>query len=231
QYVSTLLKLHSSNRLDNLRSILKKFISQKESEIETICNKNYQEFVSSVEHLSSVRTEARKVKEDHSDLFKKWNENAGEIYETKKEIYSSQKVQTNLNETVANLKNCLTALKCMQKAQMEMGKGKFYQALKTMDDLQMNKLKEISSFKIAQKLEADIPRMRNEIKKIVLDQVKDWMTSVREKSKIVGELALELTKARKNKLETLSPRLRGKLSHAKNATLELIVHEEIDCML
>ena len=84
--------------------------------------------------------------------------------------------------------------------------------------------------------------MTESIKQLVLTEMKNWLSKVRDDSRVIGELCMGITKAKQEKIRVMKESLMEKAdtetnyktreiySNATVATLELIVNEEFESM-
>lgn len=74
-----------------------------------------------------------------------------------------------------------------------------------------------------------IPTMREQVRTAVTREMREWLFEVREKGRLVGQLALEGMEARQRRWKVKSGK-DAMLSLAKvNSPIELVVNERIEC--
>jgi DNA gyrase/topoisomerase IV subunit B len=134
-----------------------------------------------------------------------------------------------MSSAVEVLNSSVKMLKLLRKAQVEIESRRFYHALRTIDEIQLNHLRSVQDFNFAQVIKVKLPEMKIKIKNLVLGEMKDWLSRVREDSKSVGELAVKLANARKERLKSKTEEMQRKSSYAISSVLELLVIEELEC--
>lgn len=73
--------------------------------------------------------------------------------------------------------------------------------------------------------------MREQVRAAVTREMKEWLFEVREKGRLVGQVALDAMEARQKRWKIKSSK-DGILSLAKvNSPIELVVNERIECEL
>jgi hypothetical protein len=74
-----------------------------------------------------------------------------------------------------------------------------------------------------------IPTMREQVRTAVTREMREWLYEVREKGRLVGQLALEGMEARQRRWKVKSGK-DAMLSLAKvNSPIELVVNERMEC--
>lgn len=104
------------------------------------------------------------------------------MHETQKMLFTTQK-------TVTAISDCLQALHTAQQATLEILDQNFGQALRLMDQLQTSLLPRIDQFPFAAKLHKYIPSQLSTVRSFALEELKLWLSQVREQSPLIGELA------------------------------------------
>ena len=134
-----------------------------------------------------------------------------------------------MSAAIESLNYCVKLLKMVKKAKTEISEKRYYRALRTIDEIQGNQLRNAQDFKFAQSIKDRLPIMKQDVKRLVLKEMKDWLSKVREDSKVVGSLAIQLGVARQDRLRNKAEELQRKSSYATNSVLELLVNEELEC--
>lgn len=118
------------------------------------------------------------------------------MHETQKMLFITQK-------TVAAISNCLQALHIAQQATLEIMDQNFGQALRLIDQLQTSLLPRIDQFPFAVKLHQYIPSQLSTVRSFALEELKLWLSQVREQSPVIGALAFSRAQKRIEKWRQL----------------------------
>ncbi|KAJ3381701.1 hypothetical protein HDU84_004900 [Entophlyctis sp. JEL0112] len=169
---------------------LKEFIAKKQDEIEKMCNFHYQEFVQSVEQLLKVRLETTDLKAKIINLNSEMQEAGSKIVETKKEIIDYRRILLNIEIAIESVQTCLVVLDVASKINSHVEKGKYYPALRLLDDMQANQLPKIIQYDFSKEMEQFVPTQRENIRKAIVKDLYDWLAIVNEKTRLVGKAAL-----------------------------------------
>ncbi|KAJ3058448.1 hypothetical protein HDU98_005445, partial [Podochytrium sp. JEL0797] len=201
---------------------LAQFIAKKEDEIEKMCNFHYQEFVQSVEQLLKVRLGTAHLKTKIMTLNSELQEAGMTIIEKKKEIIDHRKILLNVELAMECVQTCLVVLDVANKINTQIEKGKHYSALRMLDDLQMTHLPRISEYAFAKEMAHFIPTQRENIREAVLIEIRQWLGTVNEKTRVVGKAALSIGEKREIK------RVENIITHGHSISLDFIANEEMD---
>ncbi|SCZ91409.1 BZ3500_MvSof-1268-A1-R1_Chr1-2g01390 [Microbotryum saponariae] len=246
------LQIHRSRQQDAYLKALKVFVAEKESEIEAVCAKNYQNFVGSVSALLRVRQGTISLKHRVVELNEEVQKSGGGLAvkvcrcilksrhggmvahssltttstaAQKKSLLEARRVGQNIDEAIDTLQACLRVLDMANKVQSLIENEKFFSALRQIEDLQSTQLKPVLQYPFASQMLAGIPTSRNVIRESVTRSLKAWMYEAREASRAVGKGALNAMEARGRKWNARK-RKEPSLGLAKiNGPIELSVSE------
>lgn len=220
------------NRTSQLLQSLSRFASAKEAEIETICNTNHQEFVSSVNQLLSIREGTVSLTAEILDLNQSIQASTERLAEQKKALVESRSHRQNIDETSHAIQDCLEVLRLANQVHDLLAKKNHYAALRALEELQNVHLKGVTQYKIADMIQRSVPATQRAIAEAVLSDLNTWLYRIREMSQFLGEIALYHTECRKTRQKERAEKL-PYLEHFKlNSAIELVSdeHEEYDLL-
>ncbi|KAM0750440.1 exocyst complex subunit Sec15-like protein [Meredithblackwellia eburnea MCA 4105] len=191
-----LLNIHRSRQQDAYLNELKRFVLQKEEEIEAVCTRNYQDFVGSVSALLRVRQGTVSLKHRVVELNEDVQKSGSTVADRKKALLDARRVGQNIDEAIDTLQACLRVLDMASRVTGLIEGGKFFSALRQLEDLQSTHLKPVLHYPFASLMLSSIPSSRNSIRESVTRSLKAWMYEAREASQAVGRGALEAMEAR-----------------------------------
>ncbi|KAG0135279.1 exocyst complex subunit Sec15-like-domain-containing protein [Tuber indicum] len=204
---------------------LDRFSSDRESEIERLCNNNHQDFVSSVNQLLNVRKGTVDLTEEILKLNQSIQKSTDKLVEQKKALVDSRDVRQNIDEATQALRLCLEVLGLANRVGDLLKQKKHYAALRTLDELQNVHLKEVMQYDVADMIQKSVPAMQGMVKEAVMTDLNSWLYRIRESSVLLGQVAFDQTELRrrrqKERIEK-SPYLR---SFKLNSAIELVLDE------
>jgi hypothetical protein len=228
QLVPVMKDVRYSDRAVQLVQALNQFSSERETEIERICNANHQEFVSSVNSLLKVREGTVSMTTQILELNESIQSSIEKLGEQKKALVDSRAVRQNLDEATSVLNACLDVLRLANQVHDLLTKKNHYAALRALDELQTIHLKEVSRYKIAEMIEKSVPATQKLIGEAVMADLNTWLYRIRESSQFLGEVAFWYTEKRRERNEARSeadPRFR---KFRLNSAMELVADETDD---
>ncbi|BEI79982.1 hypothetical protein CcaverHIS002_0105110 [Cutaneotrichosporon cavernicola] len=154
---------------------LDRFVGEKEKEIEKICENNYEDFVSSVLALSSVRQGTGQLRKRIGELDVQMGD-VGRGLGEKRTLLEQKKVARNMDDAIETLQTCLRLLDLVHRM---------------IEDLSHLPPPAISNTPFYLHLVSSLPSLRLSIKDAVTASAKSWLFDIRESSALVGKLALE----------------------------------------
>lgn len=172
------------------------YSSNREAEIERICNTNHQGFVSSVNQLLHVRDGTVSLTSEILLLSQSIQSSTEKLAEQKKALVDSRGVRQNIDEATQALRDCLEVLRLANQVHDLLGKKSHYAALRALDELQNVHLKEITQYKIAEMIQKSVPATKKLIAEAVMTDLNTWLFRIRETSQFLGEVAFYHTEQR-----------------------------------
>jgi len=125
QLAPIIKQIHATRQQDAFLRTLKGLEESKESEIQTICSDNYQDFVSSVSTLLKVRSSTDSLRNRITSLDDSVNQAGKALAEKKKALLRAKTTATNLDEAI-DLVNRIGELIRQQKYYSALRVGKRY---------------------------------------------------------------------------------------------------------
>ncbi|KAI4346424.1 hypothetical protein L6164_007320 [Bauhinia variegata] len=169
---------------------LNHIVNKKEAEIEELCNTNYEEFIRAVDELRGVLVDAEELKSElQSDNFKLQQVGSSLLVKLE-ELLESYSIKKNVIEAIKMSKKCIEVLELCVKCNSHISEGQFYSALKTVELLEKNDLKNIPARRLKKVIEKTIPVIKLHIEKKVCSHVNEWMVHARSSAKTIGQTAI-----------------------------------------
>ncbi|CAM0140229.1 unnamed protein product [Umbelopsis sp. WA50703] len=221
-------QISETNKQEAFLDQLDGFIRKKDGEIERMCNANYQEFVHSVDQLLKVRQGSLQLKRNIANLNTALRKTGTEVADKKQELLEVRKVQYNLEKTMDSIQDSLIVLELAESVRLKIENGKYYAALKILDRLQTQHLRNVSQYSFAKYLEESIPVMQDMIKDSVNAQLKEWLYKLRGTSRKIGMLAMKYMQERQDRWRQRTaenPKLKSLQHHNVNSAIEMAVNE------
>ncbi|KAG6812987.1 hypothetical protein H0H92_014918 [Tricholoma furcatifolium] len=171
-------------------------IASKDAEIEKICRDNYQDFISSVSTLFTVKSYTDKMKENIQSLDASVSQLGRGLVDKKRSLLQSKKTAANLDEAIDTLQACLRVLDVVNRVGEMIKEGKYWSALRSLEDIQTMPPTSLSHTPFFQYLLSSLPSLRAQIKDAVTASMKQWLLEIRNVSTEVGRLANEAMETR-----------------------------------
>ncbi|KAF9453043.1 exocyst complex component, sec15 subunit [Macrolepiota fuliginosa MF-IS2] len=189
-------QIHSNRQQEAYLRTIQGLIESKDAEIEKICVDNYQDFISSVSTLFTVKSYTDKMKETIATLDTSVSQLGGGLVEKKRNLLQTKKTAANLDEAIDTLQACLRVLDVVNRVSEMVKEGKYWSALRSLEDIQSMPPTSISQTPFFQHLLSSLPSLRAQIKDAVTASMKQWLLEIRTVSAEVGKLAVEAMEAR-----------------------------------
>ncbi|KAJ4850120.1 Exocyst complex component S15A [Turnera subulata] len=195
-------------RPESLFQQLKGVVRKKEVEIEELCKSNYEEFIIAVDELRGVLVDAEELKSDlASDNFT-LQEVGSALLIKLEELLECFAIKKNVTEAIKMSKICVQVLDLCVKCNNHMLEGQFYPALKTVDLIERNYLKNIPVRSLKSAIEKTIPVIKLHVEKKVTSQFNEWLVQIRSSAKNIGQSAIGHTASTRQRDEELLERQR-----------------------
>ena len=199
--------------------------TNREAEIERICNTNHQGFVSSVNQLLHVRDGTIGLTSEVLVLNQSIQSSTEKLAEQKKALVESRGVRQNIDEATQALRDCLEVLRLANQVHDLLTKKSHYSALRALDELQNIHLKQITQYKIAEMIEKSVPAIKKLIAEAVMTDLNTWLFRIRETSQFLGEVAFYHTEQRRSRQKGRAEALPDLSGFKLNSAIELVSDE------
>lgn len=123
-------QIHTNRQQDAYLRTVQSLIDSKDAEIEKICSDNYNDFISSVSTLFSVKSYTNNMKENILSLDASVAQLGGSLVEKKRALLQSKKTAANLDEAIDTLQACLRVLDVVDRVGEMIREGKYWSALR-----------------------------------------------------------------------------------------------------
>ncbi|KAI9689572.1 MAG: hypothetical protein M1822_010224 [Bathelium mastoideum] len=199
QLIPVMKDARHTDRAAQLIQSLSQVSSDRESDIERICNTNSQDFISSVDQLQRVREGTLSLTSEVLRLAQAIQTSTEKLLEQKRALVESRSVRQNIDETSQALEDCLEVLKLANQVHDLLGQKNHYAALRALDELQNVHLREVTRYKIAEMIEKSVPATQRLIAEAVMTDLNTWLYRIRETSQFLGEVAFYHTEMRRQR--------------------------------
>ena len=105
-------------------------VQSKENEIEKICSDNYQDFISSVSTLFTIKSYTNNLRDKIQTLDSSVTQVGRGLVEKKKALLHTKKTAANLDEAIDNLQACLKVLDVVNRVGEMIKQEKYWSALR-----------------------------------------------------------------------------------------------------
>jgi hypothetical protein len=243
-------QIHINRQQEAYLRTVQGLIESKDAEIEKICSDNYQDFISSVSTLFTVKSYTINMKEKIATLDTSVSQIGRGLVEKKRALLQTKKTAANLDEAIDTLQACLRVLDVVNRVGEMVKEGKYWSALrvgflylfagfyrlmqlksKSLEDIESMPPTSLSQTPFFQHLLSSLPSLRGQIKDAVTASMKQWLLEIRNVSAQIGKLALEAMEARAKRWRTRrekDPLLR---TSRVGSAVEMVTCEKTECML
>ncbi|CAG8597920.1 13973_t:CDS:10 [Funneliformis caledonium] len=218
--------IYDTGRQEAFLEQLAIFVRRKDSEIERMCNSNYQEFIQSVDQLLKVRQGTVNLKNKIIDLNYDVQNSGKKVASKKKELIQTRRIQKNIDDAVDTLQSCLHVLDMANRVNYLVEERKYYSALRTLEELQTIHLRKVIQYDFAKHMQESIPVMQNNVKDAVTKEMKEWLFKVRQVSRQVGRIAMEQMKLRQERWKLKVDQNPDLRSVPVSSPIEMVMNEE-----
>ncbi|PYH77762.1 putative exocyst complex component Sec15 [Aspergillus uvarum CBS 121591] len=225
QLIPSIKEYSIGNRTSQLLQSLAKFASDKEAEIEAICNTNHQEFVASVNQLLRIREGTVSLTAEILDLNQSIQASTERLAEQKRALVDSRSHRQNIDESSGAIQDCLEVLRLANQIHDLLSRKNHYAALRALEELQNVHLQGVTQYKIAEMIQRSVPATQKIIAEAVMSDLNTWLYRIREMSQYLGEIALYHTDLRKSRQKERAEALPYLGQFKLNSAIELVSDE------
>lgn len=127
-------QIHANRQQETYLRHLQALIESKDSDIESICTENYQEFISSVSTLFTVKSYTTSIREKIATLDQSVAHVGKGLIEKKRALLQLKKTAANLDEAIDALQASLKLLDVVDRIGDMIREGRFWSALRVTTD-------------------------------------------------------------------------------------------------
>lgn len=128
-------QIHQNRQQDAFLRTLQGLVESKEIEIEKICGDNYQDFVSSVSTLFTIKSYTTNLRDKITTLDASVAQVGRGLVEKKRALLQSKKTAANLDEAIDTLQACLRVLDVVNRVGQMVKEQKYWSALRVSSSL------------------------------------------------------------------------------------------------
>lgn len=244
-------QIHANRQQETYLRTLQALIESKDTEIESICGDNYQEFISSVSTLFSIKSYTTNLREKITTLDANVSQVGKSLVEKKKALLQTKKTAANLDEAIDGLQACLRVLDVVNRVGEMVKEGKYWSALRvrtspcvgavqvcsvecislqSLEDIESMPPTSLSTTPLFQHLLSSLPSLRGQIKDAVTASMKQWLLDIRNVSAQIGQLALDAMDMRTRRWRSRREKDPMLKSSRVGSAVEVITYEKTECM-
>lgn len=123
-------QIHQNRQQDAYLRTLQTLIDGKDAEIEAICGDNYQDFISSVSNMFTLKSYTTNLRDKITTLDSSVSQVGRGLAEKKRALLQSKKTAANLDEAIDNLQACLRVLDVVDRVGDMVKEAKYWSALR-----------------------------------------------------------------------------------------------------
>ena len=123
-------QIHANRQQEVYLRTLQALIESKDAEIERICGENYQDFISSVSTLSSIKAHTTVLSNKISSLDASVSQVGHGLVDKKRALLQGKKAAANLDEAIDTLQACLRVLDVVYRVGEMVKERKYWSALR-----------------------------------------------------------------------------------------------------
>ncbi|KAG6821554.1 hypothetical protein H0H93_000063 [Arthromyces matolae] len=224
-------QIHTNRQQDIFLRTVQGLIDSKDAEIEKICGDNYQDFISSVSTLFTVKSYTDKMKENIQSLDASVSQLGRGLVEKKRALLQSKKIAANLDEAIDTMQACLRVLDVVHRVGEMIRQGKYWGALRSLEDIQTMPPTVLSQTPFFQHILSSLPSLRAQIKDAVTASMKQWLLEIRNVSTEVGRLASEAMETRTRRWRSRRDKDSSLQKCHVGSAVEMISYEKTECEL
>ncbi|KAH8113224.1 exocyst complex component, sec15 subunit [Phellopilus nigrolimitatus] len=207
---------------------LQGLVQSKEADIEKICADNYQDFISSVSTLFTIKSYTTNLRDKISTLDSNVTQVGRGLVEKKKALLQTKKTAANLDEAIDNLQACLKVLDVVDRVGEMINDGKYWTALRSLEEVHTMPPASLSQTPLFQHLMSSLPSLRAQIKDAVTASTKQWLLMIRNSSGQVGKLAIDSMELRTRKWRVRREK-DASLKHSRiGSAVEAVSNEKVE---
>ncbi|CAH8486751.1 unnamed protein product [Schistosoma turkestanicum] len=164
--------------------------SEHNAEIEKTCSYHYQSFVDSTRELLDIQQNAAKLENDLQALNVELEVTVNKFSESCDKLAACKLTLDHVNQCIEAIQISLPILEQYSRIEQSIADGRYYHALKNLEDLEHSQLDLIRPFAFSEIIIHRIPKTRAGIKNASLGELTDFLEYIRKNSIILGAFAM-----------------------------------------
>ncbi|CAH8505120.1 unnamed protein product [Schistosoma curassoni] len=164
--------------------------SEHNAEIEKTCSYHYQSFVDSTRELLEIQQNAEKLENDLQALNVELEVTVNKFSESCDKLAACKLTLDHVNQCIDAIQISLPILEQYSRIEQSIADGRYYHALKNLEDLEHSQLDLIRPFAFSEIIIHRIPKTRTRIKNASLDELTDFLEYIRKNSIVLGAFAM-----------------------------------------
>ncbi|CAH8532728.1 unnamed protein product [Schistosoma rodhaini] len=164
--------------------------SEHNAEIEKTCSYHYQSFVDSTRELLDIQQNAEKLENDLQALNVELEVTVNKFSESCDKLAACKLTLDHVNQCIEAIQISLPILEQYSRIEQSIADGRYYHALKNLEDLEHSQLDLIRPFAFSEIIIHRIPKTRTRIKNASLDELTDFLEYIRKNSIVLGAFAM-----------------------------------------
>ncbi|CAH8493764.1 unnamed protein product [Schistosoma mattheei] len=164
--------------------------SEHNAEIEKTCSYHYQSFVDSTRELLEIQQNAEKLENDLQALNVELEVTVNKFSESCDKLAACKLTLDHVNQCIEAIQISLPILEQYSRIEQSIADGRYYHALKNLEDLEHSQLDLIRPFAFSEIIIHRIPKTRTRIKNASLDELTDFLEYIRKNSIVLGAFAM-----------------------------------------
>jgi len=190
QLAPAIKAIYDRHWLDSYRDMLQQSVQTKDHKVKAICDEHYEEFIQSFDSLLTMKMDVHELKQNVVELNDRVQGSGKYLISKSESLMDTRFLLDELLSCLDTLHGCQYVLGLASKAVQQLELRKYFSALKTLDQLQRVHLPRFHAYEFCRQLGEEIPRMRDRIQESVKAEFTTWLSSIRDRSRVLGQLAM-----------------------------------------
>ena len=177
---------------------LSTFRDERLREIRDLCDRNYQEFVRSIDELLDVRSDTMALKDEIVDINKQLQDGGKQIVTLTEQLVQHKRTLRNLRLLGTLLGSCKQFWLLVDRANRDTRDGRYYEALRAIVDLEraLRSPLRLRELEFGRYVAGALPLMRERVREGAVYALNQWLETVRRRAVEIGKLAVDRTERR-----------------------------------
>ncbi|CAL2051197.1 unnamed protein product [Caenorhabditis brenneri] len=181
--------IYDTGDVQQFARALQQRISHYDKNIQKVCSFHYQSFVDAMQELMKLKEQCQDIKDETVAIDAEIQQISQRLCQKKQEIVRYRKLMKNAKTAMDQIAVCLPVLENYAKLQEQMSNKKYYQALKTLEELEHTHLALVEKYRFTQVLAKSMTPVRLEIKEKAYSEFKDFLENIKKVAGRIGKHA------------------------------------------